>query len=102
MKGDLISRVEAVEMLMEKADCYAYKEAAGIAIGCAGAVKNLPAVDAEPVRHGRWGAATIIGYNGLHPIYARPCSECKYEIECRFERNYCPHCGAKMDGGVNE
>ena len=60
-------------------------------------VNNRPAVDAEPVRHGRWGTYHITGYDGLHPTYTVPCSECAYEAI--FTYRYCPNCGARMDGG---
>ena len=54
----------------------------------------LPAADVEPVRHGRW----------INENFYTHCSACgkmaiydKYGQE--FESDYCPHCGAKMDGG---
>lgn len=59
-------------------------------------IHELPTIDAEPVQHGRWGTAEIIGYDGYHAVYAYPCSKCgKYTRE--HKPNYCPHCGAKMD-----
>ena len=45
-------------------------------------VNNRPAVDAEPVRHGRWE-------HGLQ------CPFCN-QIDTT-KPNYCPNCGAKMD-----
>lgn len=70
-------------------------------------IDEVPSVDAEPVRHGRW----IYDPNGMDfNLGAWVCSECK-------ERNnnlggmrkinpyqfvgsrFCPNCGAKMDGG---
>lgn len=55
-------------------------------------------IEAEPIRHGRWSENTY-GY--------RKCSECEVAIrveECMGEPiyNYCPNCGARMDGGENE
>lgn len=49
---------------------------------------SLP-TDAQPVKHGKWE----INCDGNYPY----CSEC----ECSPARatNYCPNCGAKMDGG---
>lgn len=46
--------------------------------------------NAEPVRHGHWI------YTPTNPL-GFTCSECGKEM-CRF--NYCPHCGARMDGGT--
>ena len=64
-----------------------------------------PTVDAVPVVHGDW---TIIDdeYN-METIYQ--CSVCKEDFvtidgETPQENlwNYCPNCGAKMDGGNEE
>ena len=46
-------------------------------------ILDAPAVD--PIKHGRWEIS-----DG-HVI----CSECG---ESHIETNYCPYCGAKMDG----
>ena len=49
-----------------------------------------PTVDAEPVRHGKW-----IRVNDEFS----QCSLCKYPVYASWlESNYCPNCGAKMDG----
>lgn len=52
---------------------------------------KAPAADVAPVVHGQWiedGSGIII------------CPECKrgYNLIAKFT-NYCPACGAKMDGG---
>ena len=53
----------------------------------------LPAADVAPVRHGRWGTHSD-----------RPdsliCSVCKcgFDMWKHDPHNYCPNCGAKMDG----
>lgn len=50
----------------------------------------LPAENVFPVRNGRWLYHTLIdGY-----IHAE-CSECH---KIRIIDNYCPNCGARMDG----
>lgn len=54
----------------------------------------------EPVRHGLWGECRITGYDGLHAVYTRQCSECDHES--RFITRYCPVCGARMDAEVKE
>lgn len=54
--------------------------------------------DVAPVRHGRWEKQS-----GLYS-----CSECgttcPYDVQADvieyWACNYCPNCGAKMDGGV--
>ena len=65
-----------------------------------GKIAEIPVVDAEPVRHGLWGECRITGYDGLHAVYTRQCSECGHES--RFITRYCPVCGARMDAGVKE
>ena len=54
------------------------------------AVDEAPAVDAAPVVHARW----IICSDGYYPY----CSACKAEPRSGALTNYCPNCGAKMDG----
>lgn len=55
-------------------------------------VRNTPTADVVEVKHGRWITVT--------QNMAWKCSDCG-ELSC-CEPNYCPHCGAKMDGGANE
>ena len=52
-------------------------------------IHELPTIDAELVRHGRWIDT---------PIGTIECSECGhgYNLVGMFAF-YCPHCGAKMD-----
>lgn len=54
-------------------------------------IMRFPTVDAEPVRHGRW-----LRLDEAPEWDQRRCSECG-DISC-CQRNYCPNCGAKMDG----
>ncbi len=56
---------------------------------------KVEAVEAEPVRHGRW----IHDETGAN--YCSECNEYPYddgEFHLVWHTNYCPHCGAKMDG----
>ena len=55
------------------------------------AIKNAPAVDAEPVRHGRWK---------LETKRLASCSGCGMlrDIETQTAWEFCPNCGAKMRG----
>ena len=52
------------------------------------------AVDAMEVVHGRWMPQEYSHPEGNYHLFH--CSECG--IPNAFERNYCPSCGAKMDG----
>lgn len=54
------------------------------------ALENIPAADVAPVVHGRW----VFGGDGCVI-----CSKCNEEESNDNHRNYCPNCGAKMDGG---
>lgn len=57
-------------------------------------IANRPAVDAEPVRHGKW-------INAGHDAFTqyRRCSSCARILANPPAYDYCPGCGAKMDGG---
>ena len=64
------------------------------------AIEDAPTVDAVEVVHGRWKPyhEADIGYDE----YGVRCSNCNFEVEDHevdFLMNYCPNCGAKMDGG---
>ena len=56
-------------------------------------VKDLPAIDAVPARHGRW--EYILGDGKFRAILI--CSSCRRNVGEYNRFNYCPHCGAKMD-----
>lgn len=49
----------------------------------------IPVADVQPVRHGKW-----VKKNESSRIIK--CTECGREKV--FKENYCPKCGAKMDG----
>lgn len=57
---------------------------------------NLPTVEAEPLRHGRWVSGEIITFGGREtaPLC---CSEC-LKVAFGEQWTYCPNCGARMDG----
>ena len=61
-------------------------------------LKEAPTVDAVEVVHGRW----IMGVDEGDYEYGT-CSVCGYNeynaFCCLLPHNYCPNCGAKMDGG---
>ena len=62
-------------------------------------VKSIPAADVVETRHGRWNEVEH-GENGV----LCECSTCKEWMlfYYGFDANYCPNCGAKMDGGKED
>lgn len=58
-------------------------------------IRSAPVADVEPVVHGRW----ISDGDGYHWTYN--CSICAWKDGYPFNErhNFCPHCGARMDGG---
>ena len=72
---------------------------------CRRAIERILAADVAPVVHGRWELE--------YETYGKMrCSVCKKEalikkvisdigvITIYVDSNYCPNCGAKMDGGI--
>lgn len=64
----------------------------------AGLLEELPAADVAPVVHGQW----IADGDGYHWTYN--CSICAWKDGYPFNErhNYCPNCGAIMDGYTNK
>ena len=92
--GDLISREAAIAIMQAKGDM-AVGTPGIVFYGAANILEMLPAVDAEPVRHGRW-----INRGYVCGEYEWECSVCG-ESEWRGSTiglHFCPNCGAKMDG----
>lgn len=60
--------------------------------------ENAPAADVQEVKHGKWE------WCGDHHV----CSECgEFALSDEYTgeevlSDYCPNCGAKMDGGEND
>lgn len=56
---------------------------------------DMPAADVAPVVHGKW----LDAGRGI-----KACSNCNHGIKEHMAcvNHYCPNCGAKMDGGVND
>ena len=69
-------------------------------------LEDFPAADVAPVRHGRWEEADWVepDYSGFElirtPKAAWRCSRCCncFKKELLWKDNYCPNCGARMDG----
>ena len=57
-------------------------------------IDSEPAADVAPVRHGRW----ITHSDRPDSLICSVC-ECGFDMWKHDQHNYCPNCGAKMDGG---
>lgn len=65
-------------------------------------VNDISTADVAPVKHGRWIDDKVSFYLG--------CSECgcflEYAVDTFIDNgdhyNYCPNCGARMDGGADD
>ena len=86
----LIDKTAAYNALKHKAEQYelsfiveAFEKAARI-------IDQMPTIEAEPVRHGRWIPHRITS--------SSMCSECKKYATHETPR--CPYCGAYLRGGV--
>jgi hypothetical protein len=67
---------------------------------CVATVLNAPTADVAPVVHGRWDESKEHFYlnNGCKEWINFYCSEC--DAPNNSPTDYCPNCGAKMDGGA--
>lgn len=55
-------------------------------------IQKLPAADVQEVKHGFWEEGKVRGQ------FALICSKCKCDAGVTYDYDYCPNCGAKMDG----
>lgn len=99
MNNDLISRNTLIADIKRVycTGCNSYDGVRCRACGTGDAldmVEDAPTVDAEPVRHGRWGEYEFFS---LSPsLNGYPCSNCGQHEDRKT--CYCPNCGAMMDG----
>lgn len=81
------------------------KEQIGV-LKCRAIIREIPAADVAPVVHGRWECV----YDDSTGETDITCSHCKNtrtvngcfvsadKKSCYFEDDYCPNCGARMNG----
>ena len=58
-------------------------------------LENLPSADVAPVVHGRW---YWLAYDANPKIGNWHCSVCNRIPKSLQKEDYCPNCGARMDG----
>ena len=62
---------------------------------CKEAIDSIPVADVAPVMHGQWIEREKYTFGTMYD-----CSICSTRIlDNGHSWNYCPNCGAKMDGG---
>lgn len=111
--AEYISREAAIAYIREQSEeCQkAFEELGGESGIYADAYNDLaedfygiPAADVAPVVHGRWddsGRYTFPG--GSTAVRCTKCGCALTESEYHQQNwNYCPVCGAKMDGGIDD
>ena len=86
---EYIERESAIEAIMSEPPDAHYPQ------WYAEKIKSIPAADVVPVRHGRWDDGDP---------YCPICRKDKFrgldaDIWSDWKPDYCPNCGAKMDGG---
>ena len=86
------------------ADCNSYNGVRCRACGTGDAIdmiEDAPAADVAPVVHGRWDDSGRYTFpSGSPAVRCTNCGCALTESEYRLNNwNYCPVCGAKMDGG---
>lgn len=108
-KNRLIAAEPYKEFLMQYAQDLTEMDApmiAGAIERCLSKLDEQPTVDAVEVVHGEWTKhpKPVYFVNGLFYLYE--CSNCGKIVstlcsEDRIDMDYCPKCGAKMDGDGN-
>ena len=98
--AEFISREATIKRIKEVycVGCNSYHGVRCRACGTGDAIDiidDFPAADVAPVAHGHWEPG-----NPICPV----CGENKFkdldaDIWCDWLPDYCPNCGAKMDGG---
>ena len=69
-------------------------------------LNQFPVADVAPMRHGRWISLTDCSNAGVYcsvchkKVYKEDYAICNRKNKLRSD--YCPNCGAKMDGELNE
>ena len=97
MENDLISRAAAIAQIKE--NYCDWCDHTDLCKSCethdciASIEQHVPAVDAVPVVHARWTTKRTWKHDGEWC-----CSACEYEPVVFMDSDYCPNCGAKMDG----
>ena len=98
--NNLINRKAAIDIMLAEGDV-AQGTSRAVFYRAARMLELMPAVEADPVRHGTWEMrrstlkTDFATLTGTYPT----CSLCGHaEFGVDKSTPYCPECGAKMDG----
>ena len=61
-------------------------------------IDTMPTIDAVPVKHGEWVKKEVYG----EAFFLKACSVCGFYHGLTVDYNFCPNCGASMDGGKDD
>lgn len=78
--------------------------------GLLAAIDSIPAADVAPVVHSYWEGYSCSQYMGTDEVGEPKWRDGRFYVchnyKCRrktvIKSNFCPNCGAKMDGGDND
>ncbi len=98
------------EALLEKCHWVIRSDGTRVYVCHAEDIEAIPAADVAPIRHGRWEVCDYVepDIHGFGTIrYANAglkCTNCVhvFKKDLLWKGNYCPNCGALMDGGKDD
>ena len=98
------------EALLEKCHWVIRSDGTRVYVCHAEDIEAIPAADVAPVRHGRWIECDYLEpcIHGFGTIRRKnkglKCNQCVHVFEAKslWRQNFCPNCGAKMDGGEED
>ena len=65
-------------------------------------IDKMPTIDAVPVKHGEWKDVMTEPWCTFDECKCSVCGVVEYFNKGWKKFNYCPNCGAKMDGGKDD
>jgi hypothetical protein len=96
----LIDKTAAYRALKHEAESYWLSFSAEAYDRAARIIDQMPTLEAEPVRRGRWDEIQCFSEHGVE-MASYECTSCGNDIERQrgVLPQYCEFCGARMDGG---
>lgn len=96
LKGVMIETLEKIKQNPKMDNQEAHIISAFHTVGLM--VDDAPTIDAVPVKNGEWVKKEVYG----EAFYLKACSVCGFYHGLTVDYNFCPNCGAKMDGEREE